>query len=83
MAEGLAVLALGDGDAGSKLGEYAQPDEAAYFATLARWLADPAERAAQGRALRARFAAHLDLARAGPSLEQALVLARARFAARC
>lgn len=82
MAEGLPVLALADGDAGSKLGGMAVLDEQAYFELLEALLASPDLRAQTGAAAQQRYRLVLDLAGSGPSLMQACELALERFRAR-
>jgi glycosyltransferase involved in cell wall biosynthesis len=78
MAEGLPVLALAGGDAGSKLAGMAQDNEAAYFDELEALLASPERRAHMGAAMQ-HFGRELDLANSGPSLMQACLLAQQRF----
>lgn len=82
MAEGLAVLALAGSDGGSKLGDEAAPDLATYFQRLQVWIDDPQARAAQAARMRQHFASQVDLDASGPSLVQALEVARTRFARR-
>jgi hypothetical protein len=71
MAEGLAVVSLGDSDGGDKLGEEADASLDGYFARLNDLLASREACVAQGARLRERFSQSLDLDRSGPSLRAA------------
>jgi glycosyltransferase involved in cell wall biosynthesis len=79
MAEGLPVVALADGDGGSKLAGLALESEQAWFDQLEALIASPALRAQTGQAMQAHFRRNLDLSRSGPSLMQACELALQRY----
>lgn len=79
MAEGLAVVSLGDSDGGDKLGEAAVASLEDYFARLSDLLASREARLAQGAQLRERFSQSLDLDRSGPSLRAACDMALERY----
>lgn len=82
MAEGLPVLALANGDAGSKLAGMACVDDDAWFSQLEALLASAPLRAQTGAAMQSHFRHSVDLASSGPSLLQACELALHRFRAR-
>jgi glycosyltransferase involved in cell wall biosynthesis len=82
MAEGLAVVALADGDGGDKVGAAAAPTLDAYFDQLTQLMNEPATRQAAGAALQQRFAQTLDLDNSGPALWAACHTAQQLFAQR-
>jgi hypothetical protein len=79
MAEGLPVLALADGDGGSKLAGMALASDEAWFNQLDTLIVSPALRAQTGQAMQAHFRLNLDLSRSGPSLMQGCELALQRY----
>lgn len=78
MAQGLPVVSFTDSDGGDKVGALAVPEPQAYLARLTALIHDPALRAEQGQALKARFDQRYDLAASGPSLMAAFERAAAQ-----
>jgi len=75
MASGCAVVALGDGDGGDKLGPFAMPTQEAYFDFLRKILENPLRRAIQSGSLLERFNSRLNLMYSDESLLCAMDLA--------
>lgn len=82
MAEGLAVVALPQGDGGDKLGNDASPTLDAYFEQLSALAADSEARKNMGVRLKRRFTDTLDLTASGPALLAACHTACERFVQR-
>ena len=82
MAEGLAVVALAQGDGGDKLGAQAAQTLDAYFDQLGTLVTHADARKTLGAALQLRFTDTLDLDRSGPALLAACNTACTQFAQR-
>jgi glycosyltransferase involved in cell wall biosynthesis len=78
MAQGLPVLSLAGGDGGDKLGAFAQPDQARYFAALDALSNDAAALRSMGESLQRRYLDTFDLKGGAPTLLAALEEAASR-----